>query len=63
MFNRPGSENLDFLIVFFEDVFCIQFLIHHLYFKKIPSNCQLCGKETKVVWDHDHNTEKFRGWF
>ena len=39
MFNRTDSENLDFLIVFFEDVFCIQFLIHHLYFKKIPSNC------------------------
>ena len=30
--------------------------------KEIPSRCQLCGKKTKVVWDHDHNTEKFRGW-
>ena len=30
--------------------------------KEIPSKCQLCGKKTKVVWDHDHNTEKFRGW-
>lgn len=31
--------------------------------KQIPSNCQCCNKKTdKLVYDHDHETEKFRGW-
>ena len=31
--------------------------------KIIPTNCQCCGKETnKLVYDHDHETEAFRGW-
>ena len=31
--------------------------------KEIPSNCQCCNKESdKLVFDHDHKTENFRGW-
>jgi hypothetical protein len=24
--------------------------------------CQLCGRETALNYDHDHNTGAFRGW-
>ncbi len=24
--------------------------------------CRICKTETKLVWDHDHVTGKFRGW-
>ena len=31
--------------------------------KKIPDACECCGKFTdKLVYDHNHITESFRGW-
>lgn len=28
-----------------------------------PKNCELCGNPSpKIVWDHNHETGKFRGW-
>ena len=30
--------------------------------RKKPFNCELCGKEGKICFDHDHKTGKFRGW-
>ena len=31
--------------------------------KKIPNNCDCCGKTTdEVVFDHDHKTFEHRGW-
>jgi hypothetical protein len=24
--------------------------------------CEICGKSTPLVWDHDHLTGQFRGW-
>lgn len=29
-----------------------------------PNNdgCELCQKKESLVWDHDHDTGKFRGW-
>lgn len=27
-----------------------------------PKNCELCGKERRLVWDHCHESSKFRGW-
>mgnify|MGYP001160657817 CR=1 FL=1 len=27
-----------------------------------PHNCEICGQEGVIVFDHDHNTGKFRGW-
>jgi hypothetical protein len=30
--------------------------------KEIPTNCECCGKEAKLCYDHDHNTEQHRGW-
>lgn len=31
---------------------------------RIPPNqpCAICGKETRLVWDHEHETGEFRGW-
>ena len=29
---------------------------------KIPTNCQCCGKSSKLVCDHDHHTQTFRGF-
>jgi transposase-like protein len=26
------------------------------------TNCELCGSIEKIVFDHDHDSEKFRGW-
>lgn len=26
------------------------------------TKCELCGTTEKIVFDHDHETEKFRGW-
>ena len=28
----------------------------------IGTTCELCGTEQKIVFDHDHETETFRGW-
>jgi hypothetical protein len=30
--------------------------------KPLDSKCACCGKVTKLVCDHDHNTDEFRGW-
>lgn len=27
-----------------------------------PSACEICFKQTKLVFDHSHNTGQFRGW-
>ena len=27
-----------------------------------PLRCECCGKEAKLVVDHDHHTGEFRGW-
>jgi hypothetical protein len=27
-----------------------------------PRFCEVCGKEGRIVFDHDHITKKFRGW-
>lgn len=27
-----------------------------------PLNCEVCGNEGKICYDHCHKTEKFRGW-
>ena len=27
-----------------------------------PKICQMCSKKKNLVLDHDHDTEKFRGW-
>ncbi len=28
-----------------------------------PKTCEICGDEhQKIVWDHCHTTDKFRGW-
>lgn len=27
-----------------------------------PSSCELCGRTGRIVWDHNHDTGKFRGW-
>ena len=34
------------------------------FFTKAPegTKCGLCGTTEKIVFDHDHETEKFRGW-
>jgi transposase-like protein len=28
----------------------------------VGTKCELCGSTDKIVFDHDHETEKFRGW-
>lgn len=27
-----------------------------------PQGCEICGDGPTVVFDHDHKTDKFRGW-
>ena len=27
-----------------------------------PDSCEICGAMGKIVFDHDHKTNKFRGW-
>lgn len=27
-----------------------------------PSQCEVCGAMGRICYDHDHKTEKFRGW-
>jgi len=27
-----------------------------------PDNCEICGKNNRICFDHDHKTGKFRGW-
>lgn len=27
-----------------------------------PTQCELCGDGGKIVYDHDHYSDKFRGW-
>jgi len=27
-----------------------------------PTNCELCGSDKRIMFDHDHSTGKFRGW-
>lgn len=27
-----------------------------------PNKCDVCGKNWKICYDHDHKTDKFRGW-
>jgi hypothetical protein len=27
-----------------------------------PNNCEICGREYVIVFDHDHITGNFRGW-
>ena len=27
-----------------------------------PKNCEICGEDGKICWDHDHKTGLFRGW-
>jgi hypothetical protein len=27
-----------------------------------PKNCQICGSNNRICYDHDHHTERFRGW-
>jgi len=26
------------------------------------TKCEICGGSTRIAYDHDHNTGKFRGW-
>jgi transposase-like protein len=28
----------------------------------VGTKCELCGTTDKIVFDHDHKTERFRGW-
>lgn len=30
--------------------------------KQKPDSCEICGKVAKLYFDHDHATQKFRGW-
>lgn len=30
--------------------------------RKKPDACEICGAMGKIVFDHSHETEKFRGW-
>jgi hypothetical protein len=30
--------------------------------RKRPLNCEICGKERVIVFDHNHKTGEFRGW-
>lgn len=30
--------------------------------RKKPEHCELCGLVGRICYDHDHKTEKFRGW-
>lgn len=27
-----------------------------------PAECEVCGEQDVLLWDHDHKTGKFRGW-
>jgi hypothetical protein len=27
-----------------------------------PETCEVCGRGGEIVFDHDHNSNKFRGW-
>lgn len=27
-----------------------------------PDQCDICGGGTRIAYDHDHKTDKFRGW-
>lgn len=27
-----------------------------------PATCEICGSPEKIVYDHNHETGKFRGW-
>jgi hypothetical protein len=29
---------------------------------KKPEQCEICGAFGRICFDHDHNTDKFRGW-
>lgn len=39
-------------------------LVYYLKKKVQPpiAGCEICGTITKLVCDHDHKTEQFRGW-
>jgi len=30
--------------------------------RKKPDKCELCGRVKRIVFDHNHRTNKFRGW-
>jgi len=30
--------------------------------RKKPRYCEICGREGKIVYDHNHKTGNFRGW-
>ena len=30
--------------------------------RKKPKLCELCGRDGRICFDHDHKTGKFRGW-
>ena len=30
--------------------------------RKRPDKCELCGRASKLVFDHNHKTGEFRGW-
>ena len=30
--------------------------------RKRPERCEICGSKRTIVFDHDHETGKFRGW-
>ena len=30
--------------------------------RKKPTNCEVCGSEKIIEFDHNHKTNKFRGW-
>ena len=30
--------------------------------RKKPEKCEICSSMGVICWDHDHRTEKFRGW-
>ena len=34
----------------------------HKYAPPKAANCQICGSDRKLVMDHCHHTETFRGW-